>query len=309
MKKVLLNLILLLSVFAFATNVNASGFEANIIGDDTFNESITLYLQVDNMVDFSGACKGLCGLVGNLNYDSNKIELSSVKALKHFDLTQGASLVLYKNTGVANKSNIMEMKFKNKSLIKDETTKITLTNIVATDGDKDISTDDASKTIKFVNKTITNEKNIISSKNKSTNTSKKSNNNYLSSISLSSGDIKFSKEILTYNIEVDYEISSLDIKAESENNKATITGIGNHSLNVGKNVFKIVVKAEDKSSRVYTLNVTRKEKDSSTNSDILNNKKTANDNNRTVIIVVLSIIVIAGITSIVIWKKKKETSM
>ena len=131
----------------------------------------------------------------------------------------------------------------------------------------------------------------------------------MSSISLSSGDIKFSKEILTYNIEVDYEISSLDIKAESENNKATITGIGNHSLNVGKNVFKIVVKAEDKSSRVYTLNVTRKEKDSSTNSDILNNKKTANDNNRTVIIVVLSIIVIAGITSIVIWKKKKETSM
>ena len=48
MKKILFSLTILLSTLLFATNVNASSFNANIVGNDTFESEITLYIQVNN---------------------------------------------------------------------------------------------------------------------------------------------------------------------------------------------------------------------------------------------------------------------
>ena len=140
MKKILFSLSILFSILLFMTNVNASSFNVNIVGNDTFEDEITLYMQVNDLVDFNGACDGLCGLVSNLSYDTDKIELTSISSLENFDLTQGNTIVLYKSTGVASGTNILSMKFKNKSLAKDETTTIIFSNIVASDGDKDINT-------------------------------------------------------------------------------------------------------------------------------------------------------------------------
>lgn len=331
MKKILFSLTILLSTLLFATNVNASSFNANIVGNDTFESEITLYIQVNNLVDFNGACSGLCGLVGNLNYDTKKIELTSINALESFDLTQGKTLVLYKSTGVASGTKILSMKFKNKSLTKDETTTITFSNVVASDGDKDINTSDASKTIKFIvkenentnnnnnqtnNNTNTNTNNNTSNKNTtnkntSSNTNnkkkktKKSDNNYLSSITLSDGNITFDKDVLTYDVIVDYETTTIEIKANVEDDKATITGDGKHTLNVGSNVIKITIKAEDESERTYTLNINREEKDIvvDTDNDVIEDEK---ENNYVMPIVIISVILVIGLIGFVIWKNKKN---
>ena len=316
MKKILFSLTILLSTLLFATNVNASSFNANIVGNDTFESEITLYIQVNNLVDFNGACNGLCGLVGNLNYDKNKIELTSINALESFDLTQGKKLVLYKSTGVASGTKILSMKFKNKSLTKDEKTTITLSNVVASDGDKDINTSDASKTIKFVvkenennntNNNTTNKKPSSNTNNKKEET-KKSDNNYLSSITLSDGNITFDKDVLTYDVIVDYEITTIEIKANAEDDKATITGDGKHTLNVGSNVIKITIKDEDESKRTYTLNINREKKDIVVDTDnkVIEDDSIKKENNYVMPIVIISVILVIGLISFVIWKNKKN---
>lgn len=333
MKKILFSLTILLSTLLFATNVNASSFNANIVGNDTFENEITLYIQVNNLVDFNGACNGLCGLVGNLNYDTNKIELTSINALESFDLTQGKTLVLYKSTGVASGTKILSMKFKNKSLTKDETTTITFSNVVASDGDKDINTSDASKTIKFVVKANENTNNNNNQTNNNTNTNtnnntsnnttnkkpssnttnkkeetKKSDNNYLSSITLSDGNITFDKDVLTYDVIVDYETTTIEINANVEDDKATITGDGKHTLNVGSNVIKITIKAEDESERTYTLNINREEKDIvvDTDNEVIEDDAIEQENNYVMPIVIISVILVIGLIGFVIWKNKKN---
>lgn len=334
MKKILFSLTILLSTLLFATNVNASSFNANIVGNDTFESEITLYIQVNNLVDFNGACSGLCGLVGNLNYDTNKIELTSINALESFDLTQGKTLVLYKSTGVASGTKILSMKFKNKSLTKDETTTITFSNVVASDGDKDINTSDASKTIKFIVKENENTNNNNNQTNNNTNTNtnnntsnnntinkkpssntnnkkeetKKSDNNYLTSITLSDGNITFDKDVLTYDVIVDYETTNIEIKANVEDDKATITGDGKHTLNVGSNVIKITIKAEDESERTYTLNINREEKDIvvDTDNEVIEDDAIEKENNYVMPVVIISVILVIGLICFVIWKNKKN---
>lgn len=334
MKKILFSLTILLSTLLFATNVNASSFNANIVGNDTFESEITLYIQVNNLVDFNGACSGLCGLVGNLNYDTNKIELTSINALESFDLAQGKTLVLYKSTGVASGTKILSMKFKNKSLTKDETTTITFSNVVASDGDKDINTSDASKTIKFIVKENENTNNNNNQTNNNTNTNtnnntsnnnttnkktssntnnkkektKKSDNNYLSSITLSDGNITFDKDVLTYDVIVGYETTTIEIKANVEDDKATITGDGKHTLDVGSNVIKITIKAEDESERTYTLNINREEKDIvvDTDNDVIEYDAIEKENNYVMPIVLISVILVIGLIGFVIWKNKKN---
>lgn len=319
MKKKLLIITALLSTLLFASNVNASSFSASIVGNDTFENEITLHIQVNNLVDFDGACKGLCGLVGNLDYDTSKIELTSITSLEDFDLTQGKTIVLYKSTGVPSGTKILSMKFKNKSLKKDETTTIKISNIVASDGDKDINTSAVSKTIKFVANETTNSTNSSTSngntattnKTNLTNTtkneeSKKSDNNYLSSISLSAGNITFNKDILTYDVIVDYETTSIEIQANGEDSKATIDGDGKHDLVVGSNIIKITIKAEDGSERTYTLNINREEKGIVVDTESVENDVIKKDNNYIIPIVISLTIIVIGVIWFIIWKKKKE---
>ncbi len=322
MKKFLFNFIILLSSFLIIQDVNASSFKASIVGNATFDSEITLYIQVNDLTDFAGACNGLCGLVGNLSYDTNKLELKEITALENFDLTEGKTLVLYKSTGVKSGTKILAMKFKNKSLTPNETTTISFSNIVASDGDKDINTSDASKTIKFAqketqttnnNSTTTQNNNSATSQKPSSKTTtkkvttKKSSNNYLSSITLSAGNITFKKDVLTYDIDVDYEISSIEIKATTANTKATISGLGKHSLNIGDNVIKLIIKAEDKSERTYTLNIKRASKDVVQNKENdqkdLKEEKEKNYILPSIIILVVLSLIIGGV---IIYKKKKN---
>ena len=86
----------------------------------------------------------------------------------------------------------------------------------------------------------------------------RSGNNNLKSLSLSAGTIAFSKDVTTYNTTVDYSVTKIDIIAEVEDVKSKYV-VNSPSLFVGNNVITVTVTAENGSTKVYTINVVRKE--------------------------------------------------
>ena len=91
----------------------------------------------------------------------------------------------------------------------------------------------------------------------------KSSVNYLSSLSVEGKEIlpKFDKETAEYTVELENGTSSINVVANAEHNKATITGTGNKNVTEGINNFEIVVTAENGSKRIYKLKAIVKEKD------------------------------------------------
>lgn len=350
MKKILIILTIILSSLFCMIKVDASSFNVNITGSNTFESEVTLYVQVNNLQGFDGSCNGLCGLVGNLSYDSNKIELIDISALQNFDLTQGKKIVLFKATGVSGGTNVLLMKFKNKALVNDESTTITLSNISASDGDKDIVTSNASKTIKFIKKevttTTTTKKQDVTTTKKQTTTSKsssidkittkttskttttkkeetkKSSNNNLKSIKLSAGNINFSKDVLTYDVLVDENTDKITIETSCEDKKASVDGTGTYSLKSGINSFKLTVKAEDGSTKTYTINITKDEEqtedtfiEDDTNEELKEDiidvtkkeeKETEKNNNSKLILFGILVLLIGVVTAIIIKNKLKK---
>ena len=174
MKKIILSITAIISLFCLTTKVYAKSYSISITGNDTFEEQITLTVKVNNLVEFNGPCEGLCGMTATLNYDSSKLELVSLNKLNDFGVTHNKddnSLVFERDMGVASGSSVATIVFKNKGLAKDESAVVSLTNIVATDGDSDIKTDNASKSVKFIVKEEPKEDN-----NTSTNTGSNNNN-------------------------------------------------------------------------------------------------------------------------------------
>lgn len=89
--------------------------------------------------------------------------------------------------------------------------------------------------------------------------SKKSDNNYLKSITGIPG-LEFSKDKTNYDVTLPFEVSSINTTATAEHDKAKVTiSNGNlKDLEVGKtNTITIAVTAEDSSVKVYTINVKR----------------------------------------------------
>lgn len=89
----------------------------------------------------------------------------------------------------------------------------------------------------------------------------KSSNTYLKEIELSSGSISFDKEKTVYDINVSYDTTDIEVIATSEDSKSKVEIAGNDNLVVGNNEIKILVTAEDSSTRLYTINVNRKEEE------------------------------------------------
>ncbi len=89
-----------------------------------------------------------------------------------------------------------------------------------------------------------------------------SDNNYLSSLEVENFKISpaFNKDITSYELVIEQDISEINIKATASDSKAKIDGIGKHILNDGENKIKVTVTSESKDERVYTIIVTLKEK-------------------------------------------------
>ena len=63
----------------------------------------------------------------------------------------------------------------------------------------------------------------------------------------------------TYTLSVKNSVDHITVKAEKEDNKATVKGDGNQTLKVGDNKIDIVVTAENGATKTYTITVTRRD--------------------------------------------------
>lgn len=89
----------------------------------------------------------------------------------------------------------------------------------------------------------------------------KSNDNSLATLKLSSGTLSpaFKYNVTEYTATVDYNVTRIDITAQTSNAKAVIESMtGNENLKVGENLITIVVKAESGEKAAYKIVVTRK---------------------------------------------------
>lgn len=86
-----------------------------------------------------------------------------------------------------------------------------------------------------------------------------SSDNYLSSLKIEGYDIDFDKEKQEYELEVDEEVTSINITATPSDDKANVIGTGNIKLTDGINNIKITVVAENGNERVYQINVNVKD--------------------------------------------------
>lgn len=85
----------------------------------------------------------------------------------------------------------------------------------------------------------------------------RSSNNYLKSLNVSSGDFTFNKKTLNYSFSVQNDVTSLNVIATPEDSKSTVSGAKTYNLKEGLNKITIIVTAENKQTRTYTLQVTR----------------------------------------------------
>lgn len=87
------------------------------------------------------------------------------------------------------------------------------------------------------------------------------NNNYLRRLVLSSGYINFQRDMLNYEVNVPYEVDSINLYVEPESSYATYEITGNGLLNVGKNNLTVRVVALNGDARIYNIVVNRQDKD------------------------------------------------
>lgn len=293
MKRVLSCLIVLVSLFIFNQNVFASSFSLDFVGNEKFNNEILLELEVKDIKDFTGVCNGLCGLVGELSYDQDKIELVDITSLDDFELMNGKKIVLSKSNGVKSGTKILSLKFKNKSLNDGESTKVSFNDIVASDGDNDIKTESISKNIIFVED--------ISDLEENDKIKKKIN--YLSSLEISAGEIEFSKYIFEYEVFVDYSVDVIEINASAESSNVRIEGLGKHDLKFGNNKIEIKVISDDGVETIYTLNVNRAESAMQARTFEVEEQVEKKSN----VFIYVSGVALLGVAGYIIYRKKKNS--
>ncbi|MGN1269002.1 MAG: cadherin-like beta sandwich domain-containing protein, partial [Candidatus Aphodocola sp.] len=106
-----------------------------------------------------------------------------------------------------------------------------------------------------------------------TTTKAKSDNNYLSSISVNEEELSdFSKTTTKYYVEVDNDTKKISIDATAEDELASVDIDGPKSLSVGDNEYTISVTSESNTTKIYKVIVTRAEKEESSSTDVKNIK-------------------------------------
>ncbi len=88
-----------------------------------------------------------------------------------------------------------------------------------------------------------------------------SSDSYLSKLGVEGQNITpaFNKNTLEYSLEVENNVEKINVTGSKNDSKASVNGLGEHTLEEGLNKIEIKVTAQNGSSRTYKINVTRKE--------------------------------------------------
>ena len=146
-----------------------------------------------------------------------------------------------------------------------------------------------------------------SSSNNSESKNKSSNNN-LSSMEIDIEGFTFNPEITEYNLEVPYNTKIISIKAISESDRAVVTGAGEKALKVGENNYRIVITAEDGTTKEYKISIRRNAKVSDEEKEtVIETEKGDKFNNKILIVGVFIIVMlfILGIILLIRYRKNK----
>lgn len=97
----------------------------------------------------------------------------------------------------------------------------------------------------------------------SNSSTEKSKNNYLNSLSIENATLNpvFTKDTLSYTVELEAGTTKANIHATAEDKKASVTGIGEVDVNEGDNNFEVKVTSESGATRVYNIKMIVKEFD------------------------------------------------
>lgn len=91
--------------------------------------------------------------------------------------------------------------------------------------------------------------------NQQTVVQEKSSNNLLSSLSINMGTLEpeFNANVTEYSVKLPKEANTISLQAVCQDSKATVTGIGDISVEAGENIIAITVVAENGEERKYML--------------------------------------------------------
>lgn len=97
----------------------------------------------------------------------------------------------------------------------------------------------------------------------------KSTNNYLADLKVNPGNLSFYKSVQNYTIEINKEVTSIEVTPTLEDEKAQVTVENNYSISIDKPIL-ITVIAENGDTRLYTINLKYTETPLDANSKIKN---------------------------------------
>ena len=238
-KRIINCFILSLFLFLFSSlTLNAASGSLNLSGksDVYVGENVEITLSINNLNDIG---IGIGSLGGVINYDKNYLEYVSHKSnLSAISLsfvpTSGKFAGMGNGNYITNSTNLISVTFKTKQIGR-TTVSISGTSIASGVNSDSVSVNHPSKSINITNPP--------------------SSNTNLSSLSASGTNISTGN--LTANVGKD--VTSTTINATAEDSKASVSGTGTKSLNYGKNTFTVTVKAENGTTKNYTITINRED--------------------------------------------------
>lgn len=141
MKKSLYLLVTIFMFTLFSGKVFASSFTLTLDGDNTFTDEVSIDIIVNNI---SGFTNGFYGLDATLSYDKAKLELKEITKPATYELTYDTTgvvnrFVVLTGNSVSNGTKLATVTFRNKALTDNEAATVSLTNLIASDGEDDVS--------------------------------------------------------------------------------------------------------------------------------------------------------------------------
>jgi len=229
LRYLLLTIIMMLpfGVFASSGSLSISSNSSLVVGN-TLTVTVTL-----------SSSSALGSWEFDLDYDSSYLRLSSSTAE-----SGGTHFVGYASNS-STKSKSYTLKFVG---LKSGTTKIAISSYDIYDfNEGSMSISASSKSVKLMTQAELE--------------ASYSDDAYLKNLSVDNYEItpSFDKSVYEYSLEVENDVTSVNINATKNDSSASVTGAGTKELEEGTNNFEIVVTAQKGNSLTYKLSITRKE--------------------------------------------------
>lgn len=245
MKKIksLLFIPLIYLMFGFVSTVYAASATVGFSGDSTVvvGNTITIKMYLSNISDTDG---GIASVGGNLSFDSEYLEYVSGTGITSpymFQINTSANYIIAGldttlSNGIKSQTTVFTFVFKAK---KEGTTQITLTNAKLSDVSNKITASVSPKVI-----TITGD-------------GSKSSDSSLKSLSVDGYTLSpsFSSGTTSYTVSVPSDATTVKLSGETNDGKATVTGLGTINLTGDSTTAYVKVTAEDGTTKTYTINI------------------------------------------------------